>query len=475
MKTYFLNIILFISILNFSPLNAQVIGEKVIAEGFDTVWELIWGPDDYIWVTERIGKISRVNPETGEVILIGEVSDVLEKAELGLMGMVLHPEFEETPHVFVVYTRIWEYEDKLYPNEAVVKRFTYDGEKLVDPVIIFDRIPIGGGTHAGARLFIDDDMTMYLTMGDARLGGGTGNGDLAQDLNSLNGKVLRMNLDGSAPDDNPFYEIAGINNYIWSYGHRNSQGFVKANGYFYASEHGPNTNDELNMIEKGRNYGWPNVNGFCTSSNEIVFCDENDVREPMAVYYDDRTLAISGMDYYENDRIPEWNNSLLIAALRQQLIVVAKLSEDGLEVIESTELFSDVFGRLREVMVSPDGRVFIGTSNWDAYGDKRNNSDKIIELWPNKNSVKKNDNMLKIYPNPSSGQIKISSDKTLMDYELYNQYGQLILEDMFLFSSNNRITGGLIEELNLNLNNGIYYIKLNSNFNSYVERIVISK
>jgi|GEM_PF-340785 len=443
--------------------SSQELEERVAAEGFDTVWEMIWGPDDYIWVTERIGKISRVNPESGEVFLIGQTPDVYETSELGLMGMVLHPDFENTPHVFVVYTRKWKHTDHLYPNEAVVERFTYEDDTLINPTIIMERIPVGSGTHAGARLLIDDDMTMYITMGDGRLGGGTYKGDLAQDLTSLNGKVLRMNLDGSVPEDNPFYGMSSRNNFIWSWGHRNPQGLVKANGYLYSSEHGPNTNDEFNIIEKNRNYGWPDVNGFCTTDQEKEFCEDNNVKEPLSVYYEKSTLAVCGIDYYNNKLLPEWQNSVLMATLKSSTLVQIKLSNDGLEVVESNEYFKNNFGRLRDVLVAPDGRVFIGTSNWDAYGDQRDGSDKIIELKPKGNSVKKNDIRTVIYPNPSNGKININSDERILSYQVYDQFGSMLIENKYKKS------------LDLGLGSGVYFIKFQTLDGYFTERIIINK
>jgi hypothetical protein len=208
---------------------------------------------------------------------------------------------------------------------------------------------------------------------------------------------------------------------IWSFGHRNQQGLVFAKGKIYTSEHGASTNDEINIIQKGRNYGWSNVEGYCDTPAEKIFCQENNVVEPILSLTPTGTLAIAGIDFYSNDLIPEWKNSILITALKTQLLLVAKLDEAGENVVSSTEYFNGKFGRLRDVCVSPDGRVFIATSNRDGRGPQqfRDSMDKIIEIKPAKSSglnTIDEKNGINVFPNPSNGNFTIKLlNKSLKD------------------------------------------------------------
>ncbi|MBC5774572.1 PQQ-dependent sugar dehydrogenase [Pontibacter sp. KCTC 32443] len=330
-----------------------VLQDKVVTEGLTYPWELVWGADNAIWMTERGGKVSRINPETGAVTLVATIDDAESRGEGGLLGMALHPNFTSTPEVFVVYNYVTggEYSEK-------VVKYRYNGTALTDPQVIFDGIG-ALGHHNGSRLVISTDLKLYITTGDA------GSESWAQRLDSPNGKVLRINLDGSVPADNP---ISGSP--IWSFGHRNAQGLVLVNGKLYSSEHGPEKDDEINIIQKGRNHGWPNVNGFCDEESEQNFCEENDVVEPLKAYTP--TIAVSGMDYYNNGQIPQWKNSLLVATLKDQTLYQFKLNDSGDEITETNEFYRSKYGRLRDILVAPNGKVYLCTSN--------GSNDKIIEI-----------------------------------------------------------------------------------------------
>jgi glucose/arabinose dehydrogenase len=178
-----------------------------------------------------------------------------------------------------------------------------------------------------------------------------------------------LNLDGSIPSDNP---EAG--NPYWSFGHRNAQGLVYANNTMYVSEHGPSNDDEINIIEKGRNYGWPNVHGMCDGSSEMSFCSVNNVKEPMRIW--SPTAAVCGLDYYNSDKIPEWKNSLLVVALKNARLYQMKLDNTHKQITQTTEFFTNDYGRLRDLCISPSGKVYICTSNGG-------NRDKIIEIKKN--------------------------------------------------------------------------------------------
>jgi aldose sugar dehydrogenase len=188
---------------------------------------------------------------------------------------------------------------------------------------------------------------------------------LPQDPDSLNGKILRVNLDGSIPSDNPF------GNAVWATGQRNPQGLVFANGKLYSSMHGETTDDEINLIERGGNYEWPFVEGFCDLPAEQTFCAASDVVEPLFAWTP--TIAPSGLDFYNNTQIDQWKNSLLLAVLKDKMLVQIKLNNSGSGILDVHEYFKDQFGRLRDIAISPDGTVYLCTDNGD-------NLDNIIVI-----------------------------------------------------------------------------------------------
>ena len=326
---------------------------QVLSQNLSFPWEITWGPDNMIWMTERGGKISRVNPSTGIATTIITVTDVRSAGEGGLLGMVLHPSFTLNPYVFVVYN----YDRSGVYTEKVV-RYTYSGNTLTSPTVLLDNIP-AANFHNGSRLLISSDLKLFITTGDA------GNQQSAQNLASVSGKILRINLDGSIPSDNP---VSGSP--VWSFGHRNPQGLVFANDKLYSSEHGPDKDDEVNIILRNSNFGWPNVNGFCDESGEQSFCSTNNVAPPIMRWTP--TIAVSGMDFYNNNAIPQWKNSLIMATLKDATLYQLKLNAAGDKVEGSTKLISGTYGRLRDVCVSPEGKVYVATSN--------GSNDKIVVL-----------------------------------------------------------------------------------------------
>jgi Glucose/sorbosone dehydrogenases len=325
------------------PSEPVALRDSILVNNLSHPWEILWGPDDFIWMTERGGKISRVNPATGQVTPLLTINEVVAQNEGGMLGMVLHPDFNANPHIFVAYN----YNSANGYREKVV-RYTYSNNTLTSPMTIVDDIQ-AASIHNGCRLLITPDLKLFITTGDAS------NTSLAQDAGSLNGKVLRVNLDGSNPADNP---TPGSR--VWSLGHRNPQGLVFANNKMYSSEHGPNDNDEINIIEKGRNYGWPNVRGLCDQSSEQNFCTTNNVQEPIQTWTP--TIALSGMDYYDKNQIPQFKNSLLVATLKHERLMQLKLNDDRTAVDSVAEFFAGKYGRMRDVCISPDGTVYICTS-----------------------------------------------------------------------------------------------------------------
>lgn len=339
-----------------NPVPGPADSTRVVKNNLQHVWELVWGPDQHIWFTERPGRISKMDPANGNLVFTFTIPDVVSNGEGGLLGMALHPDFLNTGFLYVVYN----YNSSGYREKLV--RYTYINNNLVNPVNFLENIP-AANIHNGSRISIHDDgsgMKLFFTTGDAASAASS------QDINSLNGKVIRLNLDGSIPADNP---IPG--NPVWTFGHRNAQGLVFARNKLYSSEHGPAIEDEVNIIEKGRNYGWPQVNGPCDGT-EISFCTANNVKEPIWSS-GNSTIAVCGIDYYDLDRIAAWKNSILMTTLKDQSLRQLKLSADGSSVLSTEIFFKNKYGRLRDICISPAGRVYISTSNGG-------NLDQIIEI-----------------------------------------------------------------------------------------------
>ncbi|MBI1227356.1 MAG: hypothetical protein GC192_19140 [Bacteroidetes bacterium] len=335
-------------------------------------WDMTWGFDNRIWFTENGGFIKRLDPSTGKLDTILRLSDChFSWGNPGIYSLAFHPDFPKEPYLFVHYT------NSATNSKLVRFRYDFQSDKLVDSVSIIPKIR-ANESHNGSRIVFTKDKKMFFAMGEAYTP------ELAQDLASLNGKILRLNLDGSAPDDNP---IPG--SLIWSYGHRNPQGLaLLPNGVLWSSEHGPNNDDELNIIVKGGNYGWPKVQGFCDLRSEKRYCAENQVIEPIIAWTP--TVAPCALEYYDNPAIPEWRNSLMQVFLKKgkgkigQRMTVFKLNEAGTGITSQQDFFVNTYGRLRDVLFSPDGRVFLCTSNMEISGNGkkaiRPGDDKIIEL-----------------------------------------------------------------------------------------------
>lgn len=365
-----------------ASLDTGGISSTTILSGLEVPWELTWGPDNWIWYTEQNGKVSRVNPATGEIKLLLQVPDVYRK-RLGLMSMALHPDMKNAPYVYLNYTfKNKDYDPAGQKTDSILSRlvrYTYTGNALTDPLVLLE-FP-GNTGHNGSRIVIAPDKTLMLITGDVDMNNDDKNGGNAQRINTTGGKVLRLNLDGTIPKDNPF-----PGNPVWALGFRVPQGLVYAsNGKLYSAEHGNDTDDEINLIQKGGNYGYPYVLGACNVPGEMDYCSAHHVIGPIKAWTP--TVAPAGLDYYNSSAIPEWKNSLLLATLKTQSLRVLKLNADGTKVIGEKVYFEKIFGRMRDVCVSPTGDVYMSTSNMDwnpPTGFPIAGDDRIIKVFKSK-------------------------------------------------------------------------------------------
>jgi glucose/arabinose dehydrogenase len=284
--------------------------------------------------------------------------------EGGLLGLALHPDFSRTGWVYLYYT----YQADQLWNRVV--RYRLADDQLVEPQVILDRIP-GASIHDGGRIAFGPDGKLYVTTGDAR------DPEAAQDLASLAGKILRLEPDGSFPPDNPFPGSP-----VWTYGHRNPQGLAWTNdGRLYATEHGPTgdlglaAHDEVNLIEPGKNYGWPFVVA------DLVRRPLPDAVPPVA-QSGQTTWAPSGATFVRVGSIPQWQGNLLFAGLRSQALWRLVLAPDGRSAVQLEALYQGEFGRLRTVVEGPDGAIYLLTSNRDGRGNPRAGDDRLVRIAP---------------------------------------------------------------------------------------------
>lgn len=354
-------------------LDSTKIGISTILSNLNVPWEIVWGPDNQIWFTQQSGTISKVDPHTGKEKTLLYVPGVVRIRTLGLLGMAVSLD-KSKPYVFIDYTR--KKEDSTTISRLVRYTYTHTYDTLKDPLILLEVPANNPGGHNGSRVVISPDDKVFWATGDA------GQSENAQNISSLNGKILRLNMDGSIPKDNP---IPGSP--IWSLGYRNIQGLTfTPDGMLFSSEHGDATDDELNLIVKGANYGYPEIEGYCDSSDEQRFCDSIHTIEPLKVWTP--TIAPSGMDYYHSEKIPKWYNAILLTTLKGislglgVSLKVLKFNPKKDSILTETTCFKGVLGRLRAVCVSPEGDVYVSTSNrdWNPLGNPASHDDRIIRI-----------------------------------------------------------------------------------------------
>lgn len=398
-------------------LDSTVLEVREVVDDLEIPWELLFVNENHLWVTERRGLVWDVRISDGGKSLLLDLSDQIPPfgSEPGLLGMCLHPDFSvmNTPMVYLVYNFVDENLDIL----ERLSSFEYLNGVLVNEEVLMDSIP-GNTVHNGSRIIIDQDRKILMTTGDARVT------QWSQDSFSLNGKLLRINLDGSIPEDNPFPD-----SYVFSLGHRNAQGlYLAPNGILYSTEHGPRESDEINILESTRNYGWPNVEGACDEPEEIDFCQENAVVEPIWEWTP--TVAVNDLVYYDHPNVPEFNNCLLVAVLGGFRgipgVYQMKLSEDG-SMILSEEVHLSNLGRIRDICVNPsDGTIYIIDNGFQYPGTSPNS---ILEYRPNVVAQDERHDQFSVFYDSSLDRIMWGDnmDAIMNRYEIYDVSGRKII------------------------------------------------
>lgn len=403
------SLLIVLCFLNATAFAQTPMSTRVVKDSLFIPWEIVWGPDDHIWLTQKNGYICRLEPRSGRLDTLYHETATVIRSEGGMLGMALHPDFPTTPYVYVAYNYL-----NANAYEERIMRYTYNGSNaLGSPQVIFDHIP-ASNIHNGCRLLIDGDK-LFFSAGDAATSSS------AQNPNALSGKIHRINLDGSIPADNPNPASS-----VWSLGHRNPQGLVMVNGRLYSSEHGNTSDDEINVIEKGRNYGWPTVEGWCNTTAEQTFCNANNVKQPAMVWTP--TLAVCGIDFYNHPMFPELKGKILMATLKDSKLRALTLNGTGDSMKKDSVLISS-FGRLRDVCISPAGRIYVSTSK-SASGGTGAFTDQIIEITnPVATGVPEFGKNLafELFPNPAGSSIELRHSGLRGTYRLLGVDGRELL------------------------------------------------
>jgi glucose/arabinose dehydrogenase len=340
----------------FTAADGTRFGVQVVATNLEVAWAMAFAPDGRLFVTERAGRVrivqdGRLLPEPALTL-----TDLHTNGESGVLGLALHPGFAGNGLVYIVY----DAEAAGGPVARLV-RYRAVGNTLAEPAVLLDDVP-AANIHNGSRVRFGPDGKLYVTFGDAA------SPSVAQDLGRLNGKVLRLNDDGTTPADNPF------NSPIWSWGHRNPQGldWHPRTGELYESEHGQTGNDEVNVITRGANYGWPVIEGAATRPDMIT---------PITFFTP--SVAPSGASFYRGTAFPAFRDNLFVATLGAQALLRITLDAANPRTVASVErLMAGRYGRLRDVVAGPDGYLYVSTSNRDGRNTPVASDDRILRIVP---------------------------------------------------------------------------------------------
>lgn len=331
-----------------------------LATNLRVPWQIIFLPDRSMLFTERSGYVRLYRNGKLNQRPVLKVNDIKAETKTGLLGMAMHPLFTKNHFIYLAHN--YGKDNHLWLR---VVRYEFEKDSLSNPRILIEQIP-AARNHTGCRLTFGPDQKLYISTGDAD------QPVLAQDLKTYNGKILRINDDGTIPAANPFFKNDTARKEIWSYGHRNVQGltFEREAKQLYATEHGPTGGDEINIIRKGANYGWPVIHHQETGTGMI---------SPFLEYTP--SIGPSEATFYLASAFPQLKNNLLVACLRGESIL--RIEMDKGKVIKQEVLLKKQFGRIRSIVVGPDGYLYISTSNFDLPESKGERPyDMILRLRP---------------------------------------------------------------------------------------------
>lgn len=335
-----------------NPINTENSHEIVVSD-LSIPWGFTFLPDGSMLITEKEGKL--IHFKNGKKTLISGLPDIYVRGQGGLMDIILHPNYKDNGWIYFSYASSKGEGDG---GNTAIARAKLKDNTLVDLEVLYKATPnTTKGQHFGSRLVFDKEGYLFFTMGER------GDRDTnPQDLKRDNGKVYRLNDDGSIPKDNPFVNVPSAKKAIYSFGHRNPQGMTlhPKTKAIWTHEHGPKGGDEINIIQPGKNYGWP-VISYGVNYSGTSFTDKTEkegMEQPL--HYWDPSIAPSGMAFIDSDKYGDWNGNLLVGSLKFQYLDMCTLKND--KVIKEERLLNGL-GRVRCVEQGPDGYIYVGIEN----------------------------------------------------------------------------------------------------------------
>ncbi len=325
-----------------------------VASGLSIPWGMAWLPNGDLLVTERSGELFRFR--AGKLVAVIEnVPAVYAKGQGGLLDIKLHPNYQENGWIYLAYSA--PANNNAEGGHTAIMRAHLHNDQLIDQERIFKAQPdTPSGVHFGCRMAFDANGYLFFSIGER------GRNENAQDLSNHSGKIHRLYDDGSIPMDNPFVNTDGAQQSIWSYGHRNPQGlaFHPQTGDLWATEHGPKGGDELNLIQRGANYGWPVITYGINYNGTIITPDTAKAGMEQPIIYWTPSIAPCGMAFANADRYPEWANNIFSGSLSFRYVVRSQLNGNQ---VEKHEIMIREAGRVRVIETGPDGYLYIGVEN----------------------------------------------------------------------------------------------------------------
>ena len=324
---------------------------ETYADGFEIPWGMAFLPDNRMMVTDRIGDLWIVEKDGKDKVKVsGEIPNVRSKGQGGMLDVAVHPDFNTNSYIYLSFS---DYSENKSHTSLIRAKLV--NNSLVNSQIIFrpeEKFFTKRSLHFGSRIIFDDKGFIFFCIGDR------GDRDLAQNLDMPNGKMYRIRDDGTIPIDNPFYYTKGAIKSIWSYGHRNPQGLAlhPSTRQLWEAEHGPRGGDEVNIILRGHNYGWPVITYGKNYSGTIISKLTHHEGMDQPVFHWTPSIAVCGIAFYKGSQFPEWKNNLLATSLKYERLHRVEL--DGMNMVKD-EIIYEAESRVRDVEVGPDGIIYV--------------------------------------------------------------------------------------------------------------------